>query len=162
MPNLTPQQMQAAAAAAAGASKLYTEFFAFASTRKAVAAGAANVTDFIQLQADADFLIEKITFMADIAGAAQTDSSRVVPNVLVLLTSTSSSKALTNVAVPISSIAGYGALPFILPKPYYLTGNSTLQIQYTSNEAVNANNIQMVFIGRKVYRYDNTTTQPRQ
>jgi hypothetical protein len=100
--------------------------------------------------------------MADIAGAAQTDSTRVIPNITILLTSTSSGKALMNIAMPISSLFGTAVGPFILPKPYYLTGNSTLQIQYNSNEAVNAVNMQLSFIGRKVFRYDNTASIPAQ
>lgn len=142
--------------------KPYTEFYVFVSKRVAVAQGASAVTDLIQLQADADFIIEKLCYHADIAGAAMTDSSRVVPNITILLTSTSSGKGLMNIAMPVSSLFGTGQEPFILPKPYYLTGNSTIQIQYNSNEAVNAVNMQISFIGRKVFRYDNTGTIPAQ
>ena len=159
---MATQQQIASMLAAQNVKKPYTEFYAFVSKRVAVAQGASAVTDTIQLQADADFIIEKLCYMADIAGAAQTDSSRVVPNITVLLTSTSSGKGLMNIAMPVSSLFGTAFTPFILPKPYYLTGNSTIQIQYNSNEAVNAVNMQLAFIGRKVFRYDNTGTIPAQ
>lgn len=130
-----------------------TEFFVYQSARKSVANGSTSVTDSITIQSDADFLIEKLAYVADNAGAAVTDSSRIIPNIRVLLTSGTSSAQLMNVPTPISAMFGTGQIPFILPKPFFLRASSTLQIQYSSDEAALTLNIQLAFIGRKVFTY---------
>lgn len=130
-----------------------TEFFTYQSARKSVAAGSTSVTDSITIQSDADFLIEKLAYVADNAGGAITDSSRIIPNIRVLLTSGTSSAQLMSVPVPISALFGTGQLPFILPKPFFLRASSTMQIQYSSDEAALTLNVQLSFIGRKVFTY---------
>lgn len=106
---------------------------------------------FINIQADADFIIEKQTFAADIAGAALTFNTWIMPNVLILLTSTGSGQQLANAPVPLPSYFGHGMLPAILPYPYVLPANSQLQIQLTSFEAVSSLFLTINFIGRKLY-----------
>jgi hypothetical protein len=106
---------------------------------------------FINIQADADFVIEKQTYAADIAGAALTFNTWIMPNVLILLTSTGSGQQLMSAPVPIPSAFGHGMLPAILPYPYVLPANSQLQITLTSFEAVSQLFLTLNFIGRKLY-----------
>jgi hypothetical protein len=105
----------------------------------------------IQIRADSDFVIEKTTFNADIAGATQTDATRLVPNVSVLLVVTSSGQQLFNVPVPLSGLFGIGQLPFIWPKPYIIPASSSLQCQLVSFEAAVVPFISLNFIGRCLF-----------
>jgi hypothetical protein len=132
------------------------DFFTYSTGRPAAALAPAGVsTVFINIQADADFVIEKHVYAADIAGAAQNIGNYTVPNVSVLLTSTGSGIQLMNVAVPVTSIFGVGQLPFILPYPRVLPANSQLQIILTSFEAAQSPFITLNFIGRKLYLIGN-------
>jgi hypothetical protein len=126
-------------------------FFTYATGRLAALAVGAIVQTFINIQADSDFLLEKLTFAADLAGAAQTNNTLPFPNVQVMLTSTGSGQQLMSAPVMIYQLFGTGLLPFILPYPYLLPANSQLQITLTSNEAVNTPILDLAFIGRKMY-----------
>lgn len=111
----------------------------------------ATLNTNIQIQADSDFLIEKLSFNADLAGAALTESGRILPNVQVLLTNTSSGRQLMNIQFPLTGLFGSGELPFILPRQYLLPASATLQIQLVSFEAVSVPFLVLNFIGRKIY-----------
>lgn len=128
------------------------EFFIYTTGRltPGLAAGGILAT-FINIQADADFVIEKLTYAADIAGAAVTVSTYPAPNVLVQLISSGSGQQLFQNPIPLTSIFGRGELPFILPFPRVLPANSQLQINLTSNEAVSVPFLTLNFIGRKLY-----------
>lgn len=129
-----------------------SEYFVYSNGRpgSSVAAG-ASATYTVQIQADSDFLVEKTAYHADSAGAAQTDSSRPIPNVLVTVVATGSGKQLSNVGVPVPSVFGYGALPFILPQPYFVPASSVIQLTVQSFEAATAWFLTFSFIGRKIY-----------
>lgn len=105
----------------------------------------------IQIRADSDFVIEKTTFNADVAGATQTESSRLLPNVTVLLVVTSSGQQLFNVPVPLTGLFGSGELPFIWPKPFIVPASCTLQCQLVSFEAAITVFISLNFIGRCLF-----------
>lgn len=128
------------------------EFFIYTTGRPAagLAAAGQSATN-IQIQADSDFLIEKLSFNADIAGATQTESTRLLPNVSVLLTNTGSGRQLMNLQMPLTGLFGSGELPMILPRQYLLPASSTLQIQLVSFEAAIVPFITLNFIGRKLY-----------
>lgn len=127
------------------------DFFVYEAQTVALGTG-ANAVDQIQIQADADFILQKLAYQADIAGATQTISSRVVPNVLVQLTDTGSNRQLFQQPVPIPSIFGTGELPFILPNPRLFMKTSVIQIDFTSFEAAVTPTIRLAFIGYKFYR----------
>ena len=121
-------------------------------TFTSIAAG-GNQTQSVIIQADSDFLIEKFTYQSDIAGAAQTDSSRVIPNATILITDTGSGRQLSNIAVPISALFGSGQEPFILSRPKRVAARSTLQAVIVSFEAVSINTVRISMIGRKIFAY---------
>jgi len=127
------------------------EYFLYSTGRLAAIAVNATVNSSIIIQADADFLLEKLTYYADLAGVAQTSGARIVPNVTVLLTASSSGAQIMNNPVPIPSMFGTGDLPFILPTPRLLGANSQLQIQFVSFEAAVTPAITLNFHGRKIY-----------
>ena len=64
--------------------RILKDFFIYAITFDALAVG-ATATGNIQIQADADFEVQKLSYFADIAGAAQTVTTQVVPLTTVLI-----------------------------------------------------------------------------
>ena len=128
------------------------DFFVYEAETVAIATG-ANATDTIQIQADADFIWQKAAFESDIAGAAQTANTAVVPNVLIQITDTGSNRQLFFNPIPIVNVFGRGILPFILPNPRLFIKTSTIQIDFTSFEAAITPTVRLSFIGYKFYRY---------
>lgn len=126
------------------------DFYVYESQTLAIAAG-GSATDTIDIEADSIFILQKLTYQADLAAAAQTDSTRVIPNVLIQITDTGSGRQLMQEPVPIPSIFGTGELPFILPNPRLFMRNSTINIAYTSFDAAATPNIRLAFIGYKLY-----------
>jgi len=126
------------------------DVYTYTTGRVAVAAG-VSVTTNIAIQADADFEIHKLTMFADIAGAAQTDSTRVLPNASILIRDTGSGRQLMNVAVALASLFGTGEEPFIMTVPKIIKARSNLEVTITSFEAANTNNISVNFIGAKIF-----------
>ena len=112
----------------------------------------ANDTFNLQIEADAYFVITKLSYMADIAGAAQTESSRVIPLVRVLITDTGSGRNLMNSSVDISSLAGHEGLPFITPTARWILPNSAVNVQFTSYDAAATyGNVSLYFHGKKIW-----------
>ncbi len=130
---------------------LAKDFYVYQSSVLAIAPG-ANATDTINIQADSDFILQKLTFFADIAAAAQTESSRVLPLITMQLTDTGSGRQVFSDALPIPSIFGAGELPFILPNPRRFRANTTMALSYTNYDAAATYNIYLQFIGLKEYR----------
>lgn len=126
------------------------DFYVYEAEALAIAAG-GSANDVINIEADSDFILQKLAYQADNAGAQQTDSTRVIPNVTVQITDTGSGRQLMQNPVPIESFFGYGALPFILPNPRIFMRNSTIQIAFTSFEAAATPNVRLAFIGYKIY-----------
>ena len=128
------------------------DFFVYEAETVAIAAG-GNAADTIQIQADADFIWQKATYQADLAGVAQTDATRVLPGVLIQITDTGSNRQLFFNPIPIQNIFGTGRVPFILPNPRLFIKTSTIQIDFTSFEAAATPTVRLSFIGYKFYRY---------
>lgn len=126
------------------------DFFIYEAAVVAIATG-ASVNDVINIEADSDFILQKLTYSADLAGVAQLESTRIVPNVTVQITDTGSGRQLMQNPIPIPSFFGSGELPFILPNPRLFMRNSTLQVAFTSFEAAATPDIELAFIGYKIY-----------
>ncbi len=126
----------------------YQEDFSGANT---VLSG-ASATGNINIQADSDFVLQKMTYYADIAAATQTDSSRVIPNATIVITDTGSGRQLMESAVPITALFGTGQLPFILPTPRLFQARSTINLIVANFDAVVDYNIRVSFIGYKLYQ----------
>jgi hypothetical protein len=115
-------------------------------------AGGANTTNNINIQADADFLIQALVYFADLALATQTQSTQVLPLCTVLLTDSGSGRQFMDTDVAINSIFGYGGVqPFVLPQPKLMAARSTLVVKTTNFTAATTYNIRLSFIGVKLF-----------
>lgn len=115
-----------------------------------LAAGATQ-NDVINIEADSDFILQKLAYQCDIAAAAFTDSTRPIPNVTVQLVDTGSGRQLMQNPIPIPSIFGTGELPQVLTNPRKFLRNSTIQVAFTNFDAAAAYTIRLAFIGYKIY-----------
>lgn len=128
-------------------------FYVYSVTKSSLAA-AATSTHNVTIASDSNFLLTKMTCFADIAGAVQTDSSRVIPLVTVQLTEATSENAMFSAPTPIGNIFGTGQIPFILPEPKIFTPNSNLQVDLSNFSAATTYNLRLAFIGYKLYYSD--------
>lgn len=127
------------------------EFFSYELDFASLASGTSN-SDSFNIQADSDFVMQKLAYFADIAAAGQTNSSRVVPLISLTITDTGSGRQLMSSATPIPSIFGTGELPFILPTPRLFQARSNVAVTVQNFDAANTYNLKLSFIGYKRYR----------
>ena len=126
------------------------DFYTYEAEALALAAGAA-ANDVIQIEADSNFILQKLAFYADIAAAAFVESTQPIPNVTIQIQDTGSGRNLMANPIPIPSIFGFGRLPFILPNPRVFLKSSSIQVAFANFDAAVAYNIRLAFIGVKKY-----------
>ena len=124
---------------------VYEEDF-LALTQGSTAIGSINI------QADSDFVVQKLTYFADIAVAVQTDSNRVIPLITVQITDSGSGRNLMEAPVPIANVFGTGQLPFILPQPKLFLARTTITVSVTNFSASTDYNLRLSLTGYKVFR----------
>ena len=127
------------------------DFYVYEEDFLALAQGTTAVGS-INIQADSDFVVQKLTYFADLAAAKQTDSSRVVPLVTIQITDSGSGRNLMEAPTPITNVFGTGELPFILPQPKLFLARSTISISVTNFDAAEDYNLRLSLIGYKVFR----------
>src|SRR4051812_44188863 len=89
-------------------------------------APAASLPSQINIDAGTDFYWVATTYQADIAAAAQLESTVIIPLLTAIITDTGSQRQLMNAAVPISAIAGPGERPYRLILPRLFRANSII------------------------------------
>lgn len=114
-------------------------------------APAASDSKEIKIDSDSDFVVVKLAYFADIAAAGQTDSSRVIPLVNVLITDSASDSQLMKAPVPVPNIFGTGQIPFILPAPHVFRASGTISVAVTNFDAANTYNLTLSLIGYKKF-----------
>lgn len=129
---------------------LRRDFYVYEAAALALASG-ASANDTIQIEANSDFWLQKLTYQADIAAAAFLSSTRPIPNVTLQITDSGSARQLMNNPIPIPSFFGTGELPFILPNPRKFEKNTVIQLAFTNFDAAVAYNVRLAFIGYKIY-----------
>jgi NAD(P)-dependent dehydrogenase (short-subunit alcohol dehydrogenase family) len=127
------------------------DFFIYGIDFTALAPG-ATATDNIQIQADADFETQKLTYFADIAAAAQTVTTQVIPLITVLITDAGSGRQLMNVATAIPALFGDGKIPFILPTSRIFAARSNITFQVSNFDAAVTYNLRLSLIGTKLFQ----------
>ena len=128
------------------------DFFVYEVDFAALAAGGSATSSFT-IQQEADFLLTKVTMVADLAAAAQTESARVIPLVTLLINDTGSGRNLMSSAVPLPNLFGTGGLPFILPRQRLFVASSVVNITLTNFSAATTYNIKLSFIGEKAFKF---------
>jgi hypothetical protein len=114
---------------------------------------ATTGTSIINIDADSDFYCVALSYQADIAAAALTEQTNIIPLVNLLITDTGSGKSLSNVTLPMGTYMGDGKRPYRLPAPRVFLSNATIQLNYTSYVAAGTTyNITTVLHGYKVYK----------
>ncbi len=131
----------------------YTEDHFIYIAKVATLANGASLTAQVAIEASSDFVWLKTAYFADIAGGAQTDSTRVIPLVDVTITDSGSSRNLQNLPVPISSLAGHEGLPQNLSIGRTFAANSNVTFTMTNTSAgTTYANVKLALIGyRKFY-----------
>ncbi len=115
-------------------------------------AAAAIATVQTQISADSDFYLTAMTYFSELAGAAQTDSTRVIPLLTVQFTDTGSGRQLFNQAAPLHAIAGDGTRPYRLIHPRLFRRSTTIQTQATNVSAATTYTTTFIcLIGFKLY-----------
>jgi hypothetical protein len=93
---------------------------------------APNGQSSIQIDNGYDFYWYAMTHQADIGGVAQTESSRVIPLVTVLMNDSSASRNLANNPTPLETLSGTGEFPYRLIRPRLFPANTVITFTWVS------------------------------
>lgn len=93
---------------------------------------APNGNSQIQIDNGYDFYWYALTHQADLAGAVQTESSRVIPLVTVLINDSSATRNLMNNPVPLETISGTGEFPYRTIRPRLFPANTVISFTWLS------------------------------
>lgn len=107
------------------------DFFAYAFTSGTLASG-ASASNTVNIEADSNFILQKLTVFATIAGAAVTESTEVLPLIRLQITDNGSGRNLFNQPIAVPTLFGSGQRPFILPIPRLFRSNSSINFTYTN------------------------------
>jgi hypothetical protein len=129
----------------------YEEDFFVYTAQFAALAPAAVAQSSIQIQADSHFKWIKATLQCDIAAAAYLDSTRPIPLASLQITDGGTGRQLLFQAMPLETIFGSGALPFILPVPRIFRARSNISLSITNFSAATTYNIRLAFVGTKMF-----------
>jgi len=112
-------------------------------------ASGAQATANVAIEADANFILVKLSGFASIADAAQTYQNRVVPLVTLQITDTGSGRNLLNGNTAWSNIVGWGEIPYILPIRRKFKANSTIRVQAINFDTAATYDLRLSFSGIK-------------
>jgi hypothetical protein len=128
------------------------DFYSYTQRVSLTGTGTAGGTTsaVFQIEADSYFYMNALSYQADIALGALTDSGNIVPLVTIVIFDSGSGRQLMANPTPLNCIMGYNGAPFRLPKPRRFA--STAQITATLvNYSANLYNISLTLSGFKVY-----------
>jgi hypothetical protein len=113
-----------------------------------LAAGATS-TQTLNITANADFIHTSSAVVADIAAAAQTAGSAVIPQATILITDSGTNEQFMSAPVPLINFATKFPTSYEDTHcyPRFISGRSSLTLQVTSYEAANTNNIRITLCG---------------
>lgn len=104
-----------------------------------------------QVDSSSPFMLVAGAQFSDIAGAAQTSGTLIVPGCTVNMQDQSSGRFWMNSGIPIPNLFGSGQAPFYWPQPRLIPANSTILVQAANYEAANTYNVRLSFIGWRYY-----------
>lgn len=133
-----------------GATQFVEDFFIYNQNFLLIAPAAVQNQN-IQVQADSAFKLTALSFQADIAAAAYTESTRPIPLCTLQMVDTGSGRQLFQNPAPIEAIFGNGQLPFILPLNRIFMPSSVIQMTLTNFSAATTYSVRLQLIGMKVF-----------
>lgn len=147
------QIAQAGTVAAAPASPrvIAEDFYTYAIQFEDLLQGATQI-GFVQIEADSDFLIQKLAYFSSIAGGPQTFNTIDIPLVTILIVDTGSGRQIMNTPIPLTAMFGDGRLPYILPTPKLFVKNTRINVTLANFSAgTNYGDIWINFEGKKIF-----------
>ncbi len=136
---------------AAGPRVIAEDFYTYNIQFEDIGAGVTQ-TGFIQIEADSDFLIQKLAYFSNIAGAAQTFNTIDIPLCTILIVDTGSGRQIMNNPVPVTSMFGDGRLPYILPTPKLFVKNSRINVTlFNFSSSTEYDDVWINFEGKKIF-----------
>lgn len=118
-----------------------------------IVAPAGVASSSFTVQADSNFLWQYGGFFADIAGAAQTDGTRVIPLMTAVILDTSSGRQLMSSTVPVPTLFGDGRLPFLLPSPRFFRAQTQVTVNVQNFDVAASYSLKLSFIGTKFFKF---------
>jgi hypothetical protein len=129
------------------------DYFWYANRVTGLSSAATTGTGIINIDADSDFYCVAFSYQADIGAALVTESTNIIPLVTLQINDTGSGKSLSNIPLPLGTMAGDGKRPYRLVRPRVFLSNATIQLNWTSYVVVGTTyNITFVLHGYKVYK----------
>lgn len=130
----------------------YKDDFAYNVGLSAALAPAGSTSGTFNIDGDSDFFLVKTTVIALSADDGTVYNVRQWPAVSVLITDTTSGRQLMNEAVPITSIAGTGELPFIWPVLRMFAAKSTIVVDFANfSDNITYSVLELTFHGIKAF-----------
>lgn len=129
------------------------DFFTYDLDFASLAANGGTAQSSFTVQADSNFLWQYGCMFADVAAAAQTDSGRIIPLVSLTITDSSSGRQLMSSNTPLTSLFGWGELPFLLPTPRFFRAQTQVNVSLLNFSAASTYNIKLSFIGTKFFKF---------
>ena len=126
------------------------DFYSYTQLASGLANGATTSLTF-QIEADSFFYMNAISYQADIALAAVTDSSNIIPLVTVVFFDSGSGRQLMANPTPLNCIAGYNGGPFRLAKPRRFAATSQITATLVNYSTATTYNLSLTLSGFKVY-----------
>ncbi len=115
-------------------------------------APAATATVNIQIQSDSDFEWIEATCYGNLHGATAPFLDNILLPINFTLIDSGSSRQLFNAPIPVTTFAGTGKQPFILPVSRLFKAYTNIQVIGTSFDATNTYDfVSLNFIGRKLF-----------
>jgi hypothetical protein len=144
-------QAGVAPAAPAGPRVIAEDFYTYNIQFEDLAAGATG-TGFIQIEADSDFLIQKLAYASFVDGDPVQIETQDIPLCTILIVDTGSGRQIMNAPVPVTALFGDGRLPYILPTPKLFVKNSRINITlFNFSTATTYADIWINFEGKKIF-----------
>lgn len=110
-----------------------------------------TATGFIQIEADSDFLIQKLAYFSNFNNEQVTVETQDVPLATILIVDTGSGRQIMNIPIPIGALFGDGRLPYILPTPKLFTKNSRINVTVFNFGDEDYEDLWIVFEGKKIF-----------
>lgn len=111
-----------------------------------------NAIGTITIQSQTLFLIQQGMFFATNANASQNAGTRLIPLCTVMMIDQGSSYQLTQNPVPVPSLFGDGALPYVWQTPRLCQSLTVLQFQIANFDAAVTYQFRLTLVGQSLYR----------